>query len=69
MTLSGLIGISCFCAALGGALIVGVLRQFLVNWCPACAGRSSSTGRPCTACGGTGILRVPETVPMAWLHD
>jgi DnaJ-class molecular chaperone len=70
MTLMGVIGIALFSAFVVGTAIFAVLRLFLVNWCPACSGRGHETDGTvawsCTACGGRGVLRVPEVVPEHW---
>ncbi|HTS72955.1 MAG TPA: hypothetical protein VMG74_04525 [Gaiellaceae bacterium] len=70
MTLEGMIGLSTFGAFILGSMLVAVLRLRFVNWCPACAGRGymavAGVARNCTACGGSGILKVPNAVPEAW---
>jgi hypothetical protein len=73
MTLAGLIGISIVGAFVVGTLVFAVLRLLLVNWCPACSGRGykteEGTVRRCSACAGTGVLRVPDAPPDAWDQD
>jgi DnaJ-class molecular chaperone len=70
MTLAGLIGISLVAAFVVGTLLLALLRFLLVNWCPACSGRGYETdsgwARRCTACGGSGVLRVPDHLPADW---
>jgi len=71
--LAVLIGTSIFGAFVVGTLVFGVPRLLLVNRCPACSGRGweaeGAVAWRCTACDGTGILRVPDTVPDTWKHD
>lgn len=70
MTLTGAIGTRLFGAFVVGTGMFAVLRLLLVNWCPACSGRGYDTNGTvawsCTACGGRGILRIPEAVPEDW---
>jgi DnaJ-class molecular chaperone len=70
VTLSGVIGLSLFGAFIVGTAIFALLRILLANWCPACSGRGYETDGTvawsCTACGGKGVLRVPEGVPQDW---
>jgi len=73
MTVAGLIGISIFGAFVVGTLVFAVLRLLLANWCPACSGRGyeaeGGVAWRCTACAGTGILRVPDALPDTWDQD
>lgn len=70
MTLAGLIGISILAAFVAGTIVFAVLRLLFVNWCPVCTGRGYEidvgAAWRCTACGGTGVLRVPDGVPTDW---
>lgn len=73
MTLAGVIGLSLVGAFVVGTIVLAVVRILFVNWCPACLGRGyESDGNrawPCTACGGSGVLHVPDAVPAGWTVD
>lgn len=71
MTHAGVIGMTCVGAFAIATIILALARLRWVHWCPACRGsgreRSENRTRACTACGGRGILRVPDS-PAALMH-
>lgn len=73
MTFAGLIGVSVIGVFVAGTLVFAFLRLLLTNWCPACSGRGYRTddrpARRCDVCAGTGILRVPDSIPDTWRSE
>lgn len=65
MTHAGVIGMACVGAFVVATLLLAVARLRWVKWCPPCGGRGWEEyvggAGPCTACNGTGVLRVPAT--------
>jgi hypothetical protein len=61
----------CVGAFLLAVIILALARLRWVKWCPACGGNGWETyeggAGPCTACGGRGVLRVPDS-PAALEH-
>jgi hypothetical protein len=66
-----MIGVALLGTGLLATLVLGVLRNLLLPWCPGCDGRGAQAlthrlVRSCDVCHGTGLLRVPDTAPADW---
>jgi len=67
MTTAAIIGLAVLGASWAAMIVVRL--KFLTS-CPRCGGRgldlSASRRLACWACSGTGLLRLPDTVPVEW---
>ena len=65
MTHAGVIGMACVGAFVLATVLLALARLRWVKWCPACGGGGWETyeggAGPCTACNGSGVLRVPDS--------
>jgi DnaJ-class molecular chaperone len=70
MTVAGMIGLSLLASFVLGTIVLAVVRSLVINWCPACSGSGceaqSGLTLACTACNGSGVLRIPSHVPATW---